>query len=181
MFDVRIYWFRLWVTCRKQSRGGELIEWLTDLFIQCEFIHLTEQQVDGILVCKLIADSAYSFQVQYLEGKLSWRNYNTMVLKCFNVSKKCKLFIAHCASICCCVYCVFTENGNWYSASQVIKHWWKCVHMHPCIKWQQNTLNPNHINSWEMASLTSASPLDVTPKHEQESDLTRWSNKKHFV
>lgn len=79
MFDVRIYWFRLWVTCRKQSSGGKLIEWLTDLFFQCEFIHWTEQQVDGILVCELIADRAYSFQVQHLEGKLSWRNYNTEV------------------------------------------------------------------------------------------------------
>lgn len=39
-FDVRKYWFRLWVTCRKQSRGGALINWVADLFIHWEVIPL---------------------------------------------------------------------------------------------------------------------------------------------
>lgn len=36
VFDRKIYWFRLWTTCRKQSRGGELIDRVTDLFLHWE-------------------------------------------------------------------------------------------------------------------------------------------------
>lgn len=90
----------LWVTCRKQSRGGELIEWVAYRFIHSMWIHPLDWtaswwdlslQTDS---WECLFFSGTAFRGQTLMKKLILKS---IMLKCFIVCKKasCLLLNVH--------------------------------------------------------------------------------------
>lgn len=98
-----------------------------------------------------------------------------MMLKCFIAwGKKQVVYCSMCIKMLLCPSCL---HRKWQLAFSILGHQAPvnvCTHayMHKTTT-LNNTLNPKHINSWEIASLTSGFPLDITPMHEQESLISQ--------